>query len=250
MELLAAAADAVGAPLNEQQLARFKQYFELLEEGSKRANLIGAHGWERIRDELFIRSLRLLAPAPGGHLSTAQWMNERKVIDVGTGAGIPGLVLKIICPGMTLTLLDSNRKKTSFLRESVSSLGLDDVEVITGRAEELANQNQYREKYEVVLSRGVARLSELAELTLPFAVQGGTIIAPKGPNADEEIQEALFAVNKLGGMPPIAQKISKPGTAPGDTIVYILKVRSTPQGYPRRTGLPHQRPLLPPTETG
>lgn len=241
---MAAAANDLGVSLGQEQLSLFERFHNLLEAGSKTANLTGVHGWERVREELFIRSLRLLTPAPGGHLSTAEWMNERRVIDVGSGAGIPGLVLKLALPGMRLTLLDSNQKKTAFMRHAVSELGLADVDVVTGRAEEVARDETHREQYEVALSRGVARLAELAELTLPFVMTGGTVIVPKGPDADEEIREAGFAVETLGGMPAIAQQITSPGTAAGDTIIYILKVRQTPDTYPRRTGVPHQRPLL------
>jgi len=250
LDKLAKAAAAFGVSLNDEQLGRFRRYYELLEAGSKTANLTGAHGWERVREELFIRSLRLLAPAPGGHLSSAQWLNERKVIDVGAGAGIPGLVLKLALPGMSLVLLDSNHKKTAFLRSAVAELGLDDVKVLTGRAEEVAWQANHRERYEVAVSRGVARLCELAELVLPFVIPGGTAIIPKGQGAELEIREGQFAIETMGGLPPIAQEVTSPGAAPGDTIVYILKVRPTPYDYPRRTGLPHQRPLLRTNEPG
>ena len=273
METLVSAAERLGVSLDDGQQALFRKYFEVLEQGAEFANLTGARGWERVRDELFIRSLRLLTPAPGGYVSMAGWFDAaagwgpgpsvparregsgsavladgeqpaRRVIDVGTGAGIPGIALKIALPGMDLTLLDSNQKKCDFLRRAVRLLGLRGVTVVQARAEEAAHDPAHREQYDLVLARAVARLAELAELTLPFAKVGGAVIAPKGADIADEVEEAAYAAEQMGAAPAITQTVSSPGSAPVDTVVYWLKVSPTPARYPRRVGVPHKQPLL------
>ena len=268
LEILVSAAERLGVRLDAGQQALFRTYFEVLEQGAEFANLTGARGWERVREELFIRSLRLLTPAPGGYVSMAGWFDSaagwgqgptagsrgaspadaappaRRVIDVGTGAGIPGLVLKIAIPGMALTLLDSNQKKCDFLRRAVRVLGLSGVSVVQARAEAAAHDPAHREKYDLVLARAVARLAELAELTLPFAKVGGAVIVPKGAGIEDEVEEAAYAAEQMGAAPAITQTVSSPGSAPADTVLYWLKLSPTPPRYPRRVGVPHKQPLL------
>lgn len=224
---------------------RLARYFEMLEEANSRFNLTGAKGWDRIRDELFIKSMRFMAPM-GGDATTADWFNGRRVIDVGTGAGVPGMVIKLLAPGARMTLLDSSSKKTAFLREVIADLELEDIEVVTGRAEEVGHDDDHRESYDLVVSRGVARLAELAELTLPFASIGGTAIAAKGPSVDDEIAESEWAAERLGASPAMARPIEKPGDMPADTMVYWMKIDKTPPEFPRRNGVPHTSPLIRP----
>lgn len=223
------------------------------------ANLTGAKGWERVREELFIRSLRLLAPVAGGYVPASGWFNPpagpgggaqagqdrrpRHLLDVGAGAGVPGLVLKIALPGIQVTLLDSAEKKCEFLQRAVRLLGLTGASVLQARAEEAARSPAHREAYDLVVARALARLAELAELTLPFAKVGGAVIAQKGLDIAAELAEAGFAAHELGAAPGITSAVYSPGDAPPDTLVYWLKVGSTPAKYPRRTGIPHKRPL-------
>ncbi len=252
MQKLVDAAARLGFSLDEGQQLAFRGYFDLLEQGRETANLTGAHGWERVRDELFIRSLRLLTPAPGGFASTAEWFGQlpgpgtrpRRVMDVGSGAGVPGLVLKIVAPAMDVTLLDSSRKKCAFLRKAVGRLGLSGVTVLESRAEDAANDAAHREAYDLVVCRAVARLSELAELTLPFAAVGGSVIAAKGEDIDDEVAESAYAAEMLGAAPALTQVVRLPGDAPPDTLVYWFKVSPTPARYPRRAGMPHKHPLI------
>ena len=208
--------------------------------------MTGARDFERIREELIIRSLRLLASAPGGFVSTAGWFDGRRVLDVGAGAGIPGIVLKIAYPGMHLGLLESSSKKCAFLERAVAELSLADVEVINARAEEAAHFPRYREQFDLVVSRGVAALPELSELTLPFAMVGGTVISAKGLSGEREIVESEWAASELGAAPAIHQVVDSPGSSPPDLLIYWLKVAPTPERYPRRTGVPHKRPLVKP----
>jgi 16S rRNA (guanine527-N7)-methyltransferase len=264
LETLVAAAEALGVTLDARQQSLFFRYFELLEEGGEVANLTAARGWERVREELFVRSLRLLTAAPGGgggYASVARWFDPLsvggprvrrvRVMDIGTGAGVPGLVLKIAVPEMEVTLLDSNRKKCDFLRRAVAELALPGVSIVQTRAEEAAHElsasghRVHREQYDLVVARAVARLAELAELTLPFARVGGAVIAVKGADITSEMDEAAYAAEQMGAAPAIARPVASPGSAPADTIVYWLKICPTPARYPRRAGVPHKSPLLP-----
>ena len=158
MDFLRAAAHKLGVDLDENQQAQFERYRELIELRSKQFNLTGLKTWEKIRNELFIRSLRVLSPA-GGNVPTPEWFRDKRAIDIGTGAGIPGIVLKIALPELHITLVDSNQKKTNFLTEVVNALELSNTKVINGRAEELAQQNDHREQYDVVFARAVAQLN-------------------------------------------------------------------------------------------
>lgn len=243
MESVIAAAESLGVDLDTRQQAQFQRYRELIELRSKQFNLTGAKTWDRIREELFIRSLRIISPA-GGFAATAEWFTDRRAIDVGTGAGIPGIVMKIALPELKITLLDSVQKRTNFLHEVVDELELEDVEVITGRAEELGQDPAHRESYDVVVARAVARLAELAELTIPFANIGGTVILPKSAGIADEINEAAAAAEVLGAAPAITLKVDRPGESPPDDMIYWMKITSTPGEFPRRVGVPHQNPLI------
>ena len=243
MDQLIKAANKLGRELTETQIDHFKRYGELIELRSKQFNLTGAKSWERIREELFIRSLRILSPA-GGNVPTIEWFAGRKAIDVGTGAGIPGLVLKLAVPELEITLLDSIGKRTNFLSEVVSELELTGVEVVNGRAEEFGQDGAYREQYDLVVARAVASLPELAELTLPFLNIGGVAVLPKSAGIEQELREAESAAEELGASPAITLTVDSPGSSPADQIVYWMKISSTPNQYPRRVGVPHQAPLL------
>lgn len=212
-----------------------------------------------MRDELFIRSFKFLSPVAGGHISAVEWFSDRRVLDVGTGAGIPGLVLKLAVPDMSLTLLDSSQKKTAFLRDAVADLGLENVDVVTGRAEEFGRDQKYRESFDLVVSRGVAKLVELAELTLPFVSLGGAVACAKGPNVAQEVADAEWAAELLGAAPAVVSgAANEPEQVPSensgeiqevigtsaDTMIYWMKIGQTPESYPRRNGVPHSKPLF------
>ena len=176
-------------------------------------------------------------------MPTREWFEGKQAIDVGTGAGIPGIVLKIAVPELQITLIDSNKKRTNFLTEVVNALELNDIQVVNGRAEEIAQEIDHREKYDLVLARAVARLNELAELTIPFANIGGTIILAKSRGVEEEVKEAAVAADILGAAPAITIEVNKPGNSPPDDMVYWMKISPTPNEFPRRVGVPHQSPI-------
>lgn len=245
MKSVVEAARSVGVELDATQQARFQRFGELIELRGRQFNLTGAKTWDRIRDELIIRSLRILSPA-GGSVPTPEWFAGKRAIDVGTGAGIPGIVMKIALPELRITLLDSVRKKTRFLEEAIADLELEQVDVVTSRAEELGQTPSHREGYDLVTSRAVARLAELAELTIPFANIGGTVIVPKsaGPEAESEVEQAAAAAEVLGAAPAITLIVDEPGSSPPDRMVYWMKISKTPAEFPRRVGVPHRSPLI------
>ena len=174
-----------------------------------------------------------------------KWFSEgMSVIDVGTGAGFPGLPLKILCPSLKVTLLDSLNKRVKFLETVVSELGLSDIVCVHARAEEAARQKQYREKFDAVVSRAVARLPILAEYDLPFVRVGGFFAAMKGAKYEEEAEEAKKAVKLLGGGEPVLREIKLPGLEDKRGIIYIRKEKKTPSVYPRKAGTPEKNPIL------
>ena len=246
MNSLVAAAGSIGISINALQIERFRRYLELLGEWNHRVNLTAVKEPEEIVEQLFIRSLRVAVPA-GGSVSTAEWFDGRRIIDIGSGAGIPGLPLKLALPGVDVTLLDSNRRKCGFLEHVISDLELDGVTVVNARAEDAARDAEHREGYELATARGVASLSVLIEYALPFLRLGGVAVLPKGPDSASvrvEVGDAGFVADELGAAPAIIQDVAHPGKAPTDHIVYWLKVQPTPDRYPRRAGVPVKRPMV------
>ncbi len=240
------AARTIGVELNADQLDMFRLYIELLAAWGKRMNLTAIRGRDDVVQHLFIRSLRVALPA-GGKASTAEWFAGRRLLDVGSGAGFPGLPLKIVFPSTHVTLLEARGKVCSFLRTAVQELGVDDVDVLNERAEVAAHRAEVRESYDIVTARGVALLPTLAELTLPFVSLGGVAVLPKGPDETKvsvEAKRAQEAIDRMGSTSPLVQLVDYPGTVPADYMVYLMKIRPTPPEYPRRDGVPGKRPLL------
>ena len=245
MDSLITAAGTIGVNTNKIQIEQFRLYRELLMEWGRRINLTSVKDPDEIIERLFIRSLRIAVQA-GGSVATAEWFTGRQIIDVGSGAGIPGLPLKLVLPDAKVTLVESNRKKCDFIEHVVSELGLEGVTVLNYRAEDVAHDAVSREIYDLATARGVAHLSILAEYVLPFLRLGGVAVLPKGPNRTKvecEADEAAFAADELGAAPAIIQPVKHPGNSPTDHIVYWLKVRPTPDRYPRSAGIPAKRPL-------
>ena len=239
------AADAIGVQVDDATTERFRRYRELLIEWGSRANLTAIKDPEAIVERLFIRSFRIAVQA-GGSVTTAGWFDGRRIIDIGSGAGIPGLPLKLILPEADVTLLEANRKKCDFMEHVVADLGLDGIHVINERAEIAAHFDDHRESYDLATARVVAKLPVLAEYTLPFLKQGGVAVLPKGPDVEtvrSESDKAAYAADEMGAAPAIIQAVAHPGTSPTDHMVYWLKIRPTSDRYPRRVGIPSKRPL-------
>ena len=222
-KLLRAGFAALGLPLDETALTRFETYYELLEERSKVMNLTAIHGETDVAQLHFLDSAALLTVEP---------LAGKSVIDVGTGAGFPGLPLKIAQPDISLTLLDSLDKRVRFLGDVCAAAGLTDVTCLHARAEEAPEE--LRGRFDAAVSRAVARLYLLCELTLPLVKVGGVFLAMKGPDCAEELDEARSAIRKLGGTYERTVTYTVPGTDVTHSVVVIRKTAATPPKYPRR----------------
>ncbi len=238
VEKLRLGALKLGIELQSAQLEQFESYYRELLDWNRRVNLTAITDYEEVQLKHFLDSLtvaRALAEPAG---------KDIRLIDVGTGAGIPGIPLKILRPEIRLVLLDATAKKARFLEHITAQLGLDGVEIAVGRAEEVAHQPDYRERFGVVLSRAVAGLPALVELTLPFCAVGGRFIAQKKGDIDEEVNQASRAIDRLGGKLVAVEKIDLPEFADQRRLVIIDKIAPTPEKYPRRPGIPAKRPLM------
>ena len=234
MEKLIEGALHLGLPLTAQQVELFQAYYDELVDWNRRMNLTAIVDYDEVQVKHFLDSLTITMILRDSPL---------KVADVGTGAGLPGIALKIAYPNIELTLIDSTQKKAAFLNHIVTTLGLEGVSVVIGRAEELAHDAHYREHFDAVLARGVAKLASLAELTLPFCAVGGVFIAMKKREDRGEVDESDVALRTLGGR--LRQIIGIELSGLSDrALVVIDKVTSTPDKYPRRSGIPQKRPLL------
>lgn len=221
----------MGLKPHENSIERFRAYFELLDQRSKVMNLTAITGEEDSARLHFLDSAAPLLQAD---------MSGKSVIDVGTGAGFPGLPLKIMEPSISLTLLDSLDKRVKFLAEVCAATGLDDVRCIHGRAEE---PGELREQYDFAVSRAVARLNVLCELCLPYVRVGGCFIALKGPALGEELEEAKKAISLLGGKVEKIVEYAIPGLDADHNLLIVRKVSPTPKKYPRRFAMIKKSPL-------
>lgn len=239
MEKLASGARKLGLELTQQQIEKFQIYYQELVDWNRRINLTAITEYEAVQVKHFLDSLTVVPI-----INQFKKQGRFSLIDVGTGAGLPGIPLKIILPEIKLVLLEATAKKTGFLHYIKSKLGLDDVEVVVGRAEAIAHETQYREKFDLVLSRAVASLPALVELALPFCAIGGKFVAQKKGNIDLEVRQSARAIKLLGGNLPKVEKVDLEEFTDERWLIVIDKVLPTPQQYPRRPGMPAKRPLL------
>lgn len=227
--------DALGVFLTEKQIDQFMKYYELLIEKNKVMNLTAITEYEDVLKKHFVDSVSIVKAMD---LSCGM-----SVIDVGTGAGFPGLALKLAFPELKVTLLDSLNKRIQFLNEVIEKIGVDGVETIHGRAEDFAKPGKLREKYDLCVSRAVANLSTLCEYCLPFVKVGGFFISYKSEKISEELAEAKKAVSVLGGNVEKQVEFMLPDTDSYRNLVLIRKEKETPTKYPRKAGLPGKEPL-------
>ncbi len=230
-------ADGLGLTLDGAQVRLFQEYYHALLEWNSRMNLTTVTGWEQVQSRHFLDSLTLSAVIAKHRLESVRF------IDVGSGAGLPGIPIRIAFPGMTGTLLDATRKKVRFLEHVIGALPLSGIEARHGRAEELARIPELREQFDLVVSRAVAPMPILAELTLPFCRPGGCVAVHKTSTAADEIEEAKYAISTLGGEITDSLEIDQDDSDSERLLLVIAKVNPTPQGYPRRPGIPSKRPL-------
>jgi len=236
----------MGFALKPAHLRTFQAYYEELITWNQRFNLTAVTDYDHVQIRHFLDSLSCLLAI--GSKGERRWPGlpapGTRVIDVGSGAGFPGLPLKILHPRLNLTLLEATGKKTEFLKHVVTHLGLETAAVIHGRAEEVGQDEVHRESYDLVLARAVADLPVLVEYLLPLCRIGGKCIAQKGSSAHEELTTAQHAIALLGGEVHYVLAVELPGLAETRHLVVINKVVRTPQKYPRRPGMPGKRPLL------
>lgn len=224
-----------GFSLTNEQLEQFLQYYALLKEWNQKMNLTAIEEPVEVAYKHFVDSALLCRVIPQ--------LAGRSLIDIGTGAGFPGVPLKIMESSLQLTLFDSLNKRITFLKEVCQQLQLSDVQTIHGRAEDFAQKIDYREQYDLASARAVARLPVLVEICLPFVKVGGYFIALKGPELEQEIAESSRALQLLGGKIKDVQKLTLLDGKYSRSIAVILKTAPTPKKYPRKAGTPQKSPL-------
>lgn len=220
--------------ISEKELEKFYQYMKLLIEWNKKMNLTAIIEPNDVILKHFIDSITI-----------NKYIDEQsKVMDIGTGAGFPGIPLKVLNEDVKMTLVDSLNKRVQFLKEVGKQLELTNIEYIHSRAEELAGSSLHRQQYDIVTSRAVARLTTLLEYMLPFVKIGGRCICMKGPNIIEELEEARKAIQLLGGEIETTENMLLPDSNQERNIIIIKKVVDTPAKYPRKAGIPSKQPIL------
>lgn len=227
--------ETLGIRLTDVQKRQFDRYYELLIEWNRVMNLTGITEYDEVNLKHFTDSLTIVRIKEMKNVST--------LIDVGTGAGFPGIPIKIAFPNIKVTLLDSLNKRIKFLNQVVEELDLKDVVTLHGRAEDYAKKQEYREQFDLCVSRAVANLSTLSEYCLPFVKKEGCFISYKSADSDEEIQQSEKALDILGGKIEKVDKFVLPGSDMGRALVMIEKVKNTPRKYPRKAGVPSKEPL-------
>lgn len=226
--------EEINIKLNEEQIKQFYDYMNLLLEWNEKINLTAITDKDEIILKHFVDCLTIL-----------KYIKENAcIIDVGTGAGFPGIPLKIARKDLKIVLMDSLNKRINFLNEVIKNLKLENIETIHSRAEELGKNKKYRETFDVATSRAVANLNTLSEYMLPFVKKGGMSICMKGPGAEEEVQKAKRAISILGGKVDLVDSFDLPNSDIARNVVIINKNEVTPGKYPRKAGTPAKEPLF------
>lgn len=235
LEILKTGIENFGLEATEEKLQNLKKYREILVEWNKVMNLTGIEEEREVYIKHFLDSISAV---------TNNYINDDiSLIDVGTGAGFPGMPLKICLDNLKLTLLDSLNKRINFLNDVKEKIKLENMEAIHSRAEEFCQNKKYREKFDIAVSRAVANLSVLAEYLLPAVKVGGQVICMKGSQVEEELNDAKFALKELGGKIKSVDEFCLPGTDMKRNVIIVEKIKETPKKYPRKAGTPAKQPL-------
>ncbi|WP_138204201.1 16S rRNA (guanine(527)-N(7))-methyltransferase RsmG [Haloimpatiens lingqiaonensis] len=220
---------------NEDKYNKFILYKDMIKEWNKKINLTAITEDEEIVKKHFIDSFKIF--------KFEKLKECKKIIDIGTGAGFPGIPMKIVKENLEITLLDSLKKRITFLDEVINNLKLENVETIHGRAEDFAKDKKYREQYDAVVSRAVANMTVLSEFCIPFVKKGGYFVALKGPAITEELEEAQKAIKILGGKIQQIIEVDIDGSDLRHNLVVVKKIKETPKAYPRKAGVVSKKPL-------
>ena len=221
--------------LSEKQMEQFLQYYELLVEKNKVMNLTAITEFDEVVEKHFLDSVSLT--------KQMDLHQPLKVLDLGTGAGFPGIPIKIVFPELEITLMDSLNKRVLFLQDVISSLQLENIEAVHGRAEEAARNKKYRESFDLCVSRAVANISTLSEYCLPFVKIGGSFISYKSSTIEDELEDGKKGIAILGGKVKDVYKFTLPDSELQRSFVIIEKEKKTPKAYPRKAGTPSKEPL-------
>lgn len=224
-----------GMSLNEEQYEKFIKYKDLIKEWNNKINLTAITEDYDIIKKHFIDSIKIFDFLP--------LRNCKKIIDIGTGAGFPGIPMKIVNCNCEIVLLDSLNKRIKFLNQVINELKLNNIDAIHGRAEDYARNVKHREVYDAAVSRAVANLAVLSEFCLPYVKVGGYFVAMKGPSVDEEIMNAKRAISILGGKIEDMIKVNIEGSDLNHNLIVVKKIKNTPKIYPRKAGTVVKKPL-------
>ncbi len=225
--------NSIGIELTNSQLNAFETYYDMLIDRNKVMNLTAITEFDEVMDKHFLDSVYLFR--------SIKLEADYKLIDIGTGAGFPGIPLKIVFPELKITLLDSLNKRVGFLNDVIDELNLNDIEAIHGRAEDIARDKTYRASYDIAVSRAVANLSTLSEYCLPFVKIGGKFVSYKSGDCADEVDNAKAAIHLLGGKINKIDEFSYSNNS--RSFIVIDKVMNTSNKYPRKAGLPSKKPL-------
>lgn len=225
--------NSIGIELTNSQLNAFETYYDMLIDRNKVMNLTAITEFDEVMDKHFLDSVYLFR--------SIELKANYKLIDIGTGAGFPGIPLKIVFPELKITLLDSLNKRVGFLNDVIDELNLNDIEAIHGRAEDIARDKAYRASYDIAVSRAVANLSTLSEYCLPFVKIGGKFVSYKSGDCADEVDNAKSAIHLLGGKINKIDEFSYSNNS--RSFIVIDKVMNTSNKYPRKAGLPSKKPL-------
>jgi len=236
---LHASLDSIGLSADHEHILRLERYVDLIREWNRIMNLVGEASDAEMVHRHLIDSLMPMTYHPRDFT-----FQDKKVLDAGTGAGLPGIPLHIIEPSMRLVLVESRQKKCEFLHTIKKELVLPGTKIVAERLEDSARVGEYRERFDIVLARALGKLNLIAELCIPFLKVHGFLIVYKSMNYREELDESRYAIDLLGGSVTHVAEYTIPRTNFSRSLIYIRKVKRTPEKYPRRAGIPQKRPLL------
>ena len=225
----------VGLAAADSEAEQFLKFYEILIEKNKVMNLTAITEFGEVLIKHFADSLSL-----SSYVNLSEIKN---MLDLGTGAGFPGVPIKIMFPNISVTYLDSLAKRMNYLTDACTEIGMENFECVHGRAEDFGRDKNFREKYELVVSRAVANLSVLAEYALPFVEVGGMFVSYKSANSEEEINNSKKAIKELGGKIEKVETFTLPGSEDPRSLVFIRKEKKTPSAYPRKAGIPKKSPI-------